>query len=188
MLAALAILAGTAPSQAALAQTAEQRLPACLACHGADGASKLDGVPSLGAMPTDYVLTQLYMFREKMRIAAPMNALSEGLSDDDLRELGDAINKLPAPPPAGEALAVAERERGDALINRHHCNSCHGADLAGRDNIPRIAGQREDYLLKSLTDYKSGARRGYSAVMNEASQEIKPEDIPVLARFVAKFK
>lgn len=188
LFAVLAVLAGTAPLGATLAQTVEQRLPTCLACHGANGASKLPGVPSLGAMPSDYVLTQLYTFREKMRIAAPMNALAENLSDDDLRELGDAISKLPAPQPAGEALAAADQEHGNALVGRYHCNSCHGADLAGHDNIPRIAGQREDYLLKSLTDYKSGARPGYSPAMSEASKEIKPEDIPVLARFVASLK
>lgn len=185
---ALAALTGCVTARSALAQTAEQRLPTCLACHGQNGASKLPGVPSLGAMPADYVLTQLYMFREKMRIAAPMNALAEKLTDDDLRDLGDAINKLPAPQPVGEAMAAADMERGTALIGRYHCNSCHGADLAGHDNIPRIAGQREDYLLRSLTDYKSGARPGYSPAMSEASKEIKPEDIPFLARFVASFR
>lgn len=188
LFAVLAVLAGSAATQATFAQTVEQRLPACLACHGVNGVSKLPGVPSLGAMPADYVLTQLYTFREKMRIAAPMNALAEPLSDDDLRELGDAISKLPAPQPVGEALTVADQEHGNALVGRYHCNSCHGADLAGHDNIPRIAGQREDYLLKSLTEYKSGARPGYSPAMSEASKEIKPEDIPVLARFVANFR
>jgi cytochrome c553 len=188
LFAVLAVLAGTTSLQVTLAQTTEQRLLTCLACHGASGASKLPGVPSLGAMPADYVLTQLYMFREKMRVAAPMNALAEKLSDDDLRDLGDAVNKLPAPQPAGEALAAADQDHGNALVGRYHCNSCHGADLAGHDNIPRIAGQREDYLLKSLTDYKSGARPGYSPAMSEASKEIKPEDIPVLARFVASLR
>jgi len=185
---ALALLTASAPQQAASAQTTGQKLPACLACHGANGMANLPGVPSLGAMPSDYVLTQLYMFREKMRVAAPMNALAEPLSDDDLRELGDAINKLPAPQPAGEALAAEEVDHGNTLVARYHCNSCHGADLAGHDNIPRIAGQREDYLLKSLTAYKSGARPGYSPAMSEASKEIKDEDIPVLTRFVANYK
>ena len=160
----------------------------CLACHGANGTAKLPGVPSLGAMASDYVVTQLYMFREKMRIVPPMNTLAEPLTDDDLRDLGDAISKLPPPQPAGEVLAAADLDHGNALVNRYHCNSCHGADLAGHDNIPRIAGQREEYLLRSLTDYKSGARRGYSPAMSEASKEIKPEDIPVLAQFVSRYK
>ena len=119
-LAALTVLAITAAVPAASAQTAEQRLPACLACHGTNGTAKLPGVPSLGAMPADYVLTQLYMFREKMRIAAPMNALAEPLSDDDLRELGDAISKLPPPQPAGQALAAADADHGSALVAMSH--------------------------------------------------------------------
>lgn len=139
-------------------------------------------------MPSDYVLTQLYLVRKKMRVAAPMNALAEPLSDDDLRDLGDAISKLPSPRPAGEALAAADQGHGNGLVSRYHCNSCHGADLAGHDNIPRIAGQHEDYLLKSLTAYKSGARPGYGPAMSEASKEIKDEDIPVLARFVSRQK
>ena len=186
--AALAVLLASAASHGASAETAEARLSTCLACHGANGVAKLPGVPSLGAMPSDYVLTQLYMFREKMRVAAPMNALAEPLSDDDLRDLGDAINKLPAPQPAGEALAAADQEHASALVTRYHCNSCHGADLAGHDNIPRIAGQREEYLLKSLAAYKSGARPGYSPAMSEVSKEIRDEDIPVLARYVSRQK
>ena len=140
----------------------------CLACHGASGTSSTEKVPSLGAMPVNYVLTQLYLFRAGIRQAEPMNAMAEGLTDDDLRTLGDAMNKLSPPEPAA-ALPEAERASSQALIERYHCNSCHGPDLAGQATIPRIAGQREDYLLQSLTGYKSNARKGYSPAMNEAA-------------------
>ncbi len=184
MVAVLMAAPGWAP---AWGQMAEQRLPVCLACHGPAGTSKIEGVPSLGAMPTTYVLTQLYMFRENMRVAAPMNTMAAGLSDDDLRTLGDTIAKLPAPQPE-PALAAADGEHGQALVSRYHCNSCHGADLGGRDSIPRIAGQRQEYLLKSLTEYKSNARPGYSPAMSEVAQELKAEDIPVLAQYVAQYR
>ena len=170
----------------AWAQTADQRVPVCLACHGANGASQSEGVPSLGAMPTNYLITQLYMFRENMRVAAPMNTMAAGLSDDDLQALGDTLTQLPPPRP-NEALPAADQEHGEGLISRYHCNSCHGADLAGHDSIPRIAGQREDYLLKSLAAYKDNSRPGYNPAMSEVAQEIKPDDIPVLARYVSSY-
>ena len=66
----------------------------------------------------------------------------------------------PATPRACSAAA--------ALITQHRCNSCHGLDLAGRENIPRIANQREDYLAKTLREYKTNARRGYDGAMAEA--------------------
>jgi cytochrome c553 len=178
--AVLTLLALSAP---ATAQPVAERLPTCLACHGATGTSTTDGVPSLGAMPVDYVLTQLYLFREKIRKVELMNAMAEGLSDDDLRALGDAIHALPAPEPA-PPLPEAERTAGQALVDRLRCNSCHGAKLEGQGTIPRIAGQRTDYLRAALTGYKDNSRRGYSAAMNEAAQELKPADIELLSRYV----
>lgn len=87
------------------------------------------------------------------------------------------------PPPA--AVVEPAGEHASALIAQYRCNSCHGADLHGGGQIPRLAGQREEYLAKTLADYKSNARPGYEPAMNEASQEIKPADIPILAHTLA---
>lgn len=171
----------------AVAQTATDRLPVCLACHGQTGTSMLPNVPSLGAMPVNYTLTQLYLFREKLRLADPMNAMAQGLTDADLRSLAATFNAMPGPTPAAE-LSVADREVGQALVEKYHCNSCHMPNLAGQQTIPHIAGQRVDYIQRALVAYKSNARKGYSPAMNEASQEIADEDIPVLARYVASFQ
>ena len=51
--------------------------------------------------------------------------------------------------------------------------------------MPRLADQREDYLLKTLEDYKSGARHGYDATMAEVLQPIDENDLSVLAYFLA---
>ena len=168
----------------ASAQTVAERLPTCLACHGENGASATETVPSLGAMPVNYVLTQLFLFRGRQRSADPMNDMAAGLSDDDLRSLGGIFNKMPAPPPTVE-LSAAESEAGQALIEKHHCNSCHGPALAGQQTIPHIAGQHEEYVRQALIAYKTDARKGYSPAMNEVSQEITDDEIPLLARYVA---
>ncbi|MER2268350.1 c-type cytochrome [Methylobacterium oxalidis] len=174
----------TVGSGSAGAETVAERLPACLACHGESGTSANAGVPSLGGMPADYVLTQLYLFREKQRVADPMNAMAEGLSDDDLRALGEAMAKLPPPKPAGEADA-SRMAAAQPLIAKHQCGSCHGADLAGREQIPRIGAQREDYLLATLRAYKSNARAGYDPAMNEVAQGLSDAEIVELAYAVA---
>jgi cytochrome c553 len=171
----------------AFAQTPQERLPTCLACHGATGTSETDGVPSLGGQPADYLLVQLVLFREKQRVADPMNAMAEGISDDDLRALADAAAKLPAPKAAAAAADASLAAEGRDLVTKYRCNSCHGAGLAGEGQIPRLAGQREDYLAKSLTGYKSNSRSGYDPAMNEVAQEIKAEDIPVLAKYLSTY-
>ncbi len=75
--------------------------------------------------------------------------------------------------------------RGRILADQNHCNVCHRADFSGQDNVPRLADQREDYLLKSLKDYKSGARHGYDATMAEVLQAVHVNDLGELAYFLA---
>ena len=81
----------------ASADTLEARLAPCLACHGAKGQSAIPEVPSLGGLPAFYLTIQLFMFREKLRVVEPMNQMTQGLSDDDLRNMADFIAKLPPP-------------------------------------------------------------------------------------------
>ncbi len=169
------------------AQPATEQLSICLSCHGENGTSQAEHVPSLGAQKSDYVVAQLLMFREKQRIAPPMNDMAANLSDDDLQSLAEAISKLPAPETSAPIEAKAAEE-ARALIARYRCGSCHGADLAGQGQIPRVAGQREDYLTAALEGYKSNARPGYEPAMNEVSRDIKDEHIPVLARYLAQYR
>jgi cytochrome c553 len=183
-----ALLIVAALASPAYAQTPAERLPVCLACHGATGTSQIEGIPSLGGMPSEYVVTQLYLFREKIRVVEAMNAMAATLVDDDLQAMGDLIAKLPPPKPAGEPLDAASIDQAQTLASRYHCNSCHGATFSGHDQIPHLAGQNEDYLLKSLTQYKSGARPGYDPAMNEAMQEVRETDIPLLAKFLSRYR
>lgn len=113
-----------------LAATFEERLAACLACHGQKGQSTLPGIPSLGAQPAFYLSVQLYMFRERMRSNEPMTAMMKGLSDDELRRMAAAISKLPPPQPPGETPDPARLERARMLIQQHRCNFCHNQDFS----------------------------------------------------------
>ncbi len=185
--AAVAALGILAAAPAAAEELAE-RLAPCLACHGENGQSQTPEVPSLGAQTAPYTLIQLYLFREKQRVFDVMNEMAKGLSDDDLRSVADFIAKLPAPQPPAEAGDAARLERGRSLVQRNHCNVCHRVDLSGQENVPRLAGQREDYLVKTLRDYKSRARIGYDASMAEVLQPISDEEIPDLAYAVARWK
>jgi cytochrome c553 len=166
---AMILAAGVWPCAAA---PPPERLEPCLACHGADGQSETPEVPSLGAQPSQYTLIQLFMFREGLRVAEPMNTMIKGWSDSDLQQAADFIAALPPPKPPADPGDPARIEQARALISQNHCNICHRPDFSGQENVPRLADQREDYLLKTLRDYKSGARRGYDATMAEVLQPI----------------
>jgi cytochrome c553 len=170
------------------AATIEERLALCLACHGERGQSALPEVPSLGAQPAFYVMIQLYMFRERMRVVEPMNEVTNGLNDDEIRHIAEVIAKLPPPLPAAEPPEAAKLERARALIQQHRCNFCHNPDFSGEQNVPRLAGQREDYLVKALREYKGNARRAYDASMADVVYALTDADILDLAHFLAHFR
>jgi cytochrome c553 len=181
------VLVVLAPLSAAAA-TLEERLAPCLACHGATGQSATPEVPSLGAQPAFYVTIQLFMFRERMRVVEPMNEMTRGLSDEDLRRMAEAIAQLPPPPPATTPPDPARIERASALIQQHRCNFCHTQDFSGAQNVPRLAGQREDYLVKALREYKSNTRRAYDPAMADVMYPVTDADILDLAHFLAHWR
>jgi cytochrome c553 len=183
---ALALILFAAWTSCASAESLQDRMTPCLACHGERGQSAMLEVPSLGAQTAPYLLIQLFMFREKLRQHEIMNEAVKGFSDDDLRTFADALAKLPPPLPAGEAIDAARMARGQALVQRYRCNVCHTPDLAGREAVPRIAGQREDFLIKTLREYKTNQRPGYEASMGDVMQPIPDADIPDLAYFSAR--
>ena len=77
-------------------------------------------------------------------------------------------------------------ERAKALVAQNRCNICHTASFAGQDNVPNIADQREDYLVKALRGYKDNSRHGYDATMAEVMQPISDEQILDLAYYIAR--
>ncbi len=172
----------------ACAQSLQEHMSTCFACHGEKGQSQLPEVPSLGAQPAFYTLVELVMFRDKLRITEPMNEMTKGLSDDDLRAVSDIIAKLPPPKPVSDTPDPARMDKGRALAQQNRCNFCHQSNFQGLDNVPRLAGQREDYLLKSLRAYKDNSRRGYDAQMSEVVYAMKDEDFVDLAYFLARVK
>jgi cytochrome c553 len=186
LVAALALIgAGIGPLYA---ETMAEHTAPCLACHGDKGQSETPEIPSLGGQPAPYLLIQLYLFREKQRVVEIMNDMTKTFTDDDLRTFSDFIAKLPPPQPPKDMPDAARMQNGRVLITQNRCNSCHNLDLSGRENIPRIADQREDYLVKTLREYKSNTRHGYDGVMAEALAPISDVQILDLAYFIARFR
>jgi cytochrome c553 len=167
--------------------TYDEKLATCLACHGEKGVSETSEVPSLAGMPADFTLIQLFLFRQNTRKIEIMNDLAKDMTDDDLRKFSDYFAKL-APPKASEAADPAIAARAQAAAAKNHCGSCHNPDFSGRAQMPRLAAQREDYLLKALRDYKAGKRPGYDATMDEVMRPVTDADIVDLSHYLARLK
>ena len=79
-------------------------------------------------------------------------------------------------------------QRAAALAQQHRCNLCHSSDFSGRDNVPRIANQREDYLAKTMREYKDNSRHGYDGTMAEVLNPVTDVQISDLAYYIARVR
>lgn len=81
-------------------------------------------------------------------------------------------------PLAAEAKGNAERGKAKA---GQVCVACHGAEgnKPSTPDQPILAGQHEDYLVKALTDYKTGART--NPIMKGFAATLSKQDIEDLA-------
>jgi cytochrome c553 len=178
----LAVVAMAAPG---IAQPLEERVKLCHACHGPAGQSVLPDTPSLGGQPSFFVVAQLFLFRDGRRNNAPMVEAAKGLTNDDLRAFAGYISRLPPPAPPPDPPDAARFARGQAVTRQHPCGVCHNPDFSGREQMPRLANQREDYLLKAMREYKSGSRIGYAGAMATELQRLSEDDLQDVAHFFA---
>ena len=166
----------------------EKQAEVCYTCHGKSGTSQTALTPSLGGQPPFFIVAQLFLFREARRnkTATPMDALAKPLKDDDLRSLAALFSKQAPPKPPAQGRDEARYARGRAIVAQRNCGTCHNPDFSGREQMPRLAGQREDYLLKALRDYRKGDRIGYgNAVMPETVAELADGDLADVAHYLA---
>jgi cytochrome c553 len=90
-----------------------------------------------------------------------------------------------------EAKGNAEKGKAKAaqkMGGQQPCAECHGAngDKPTEADRPILASQYADYLIKALSDYKSGKRK--SAVMNGVAADLSKQDIEDLAAWFSSQK
>jgi cytochrome c553 len=168
----------------------------CFLCHGADGIATKNGlatdknVPDLAAQPDLFLQFQLVYFRKTVRKSQIMNAMAQSLSNEDVRDIGAYFASLPPPaPPLPPDPAPDQTALGINVARAVHCTNCHGDNYEGVDNIPRLAGQREDYIYKALHDFKSGARTAVGvAGMADVVYPLGDSEMQALAHYLSRLR
>jgi cytochrome c553 len=116
-----------------------------------------------------------------------MNQFAQGLPDRDIEDLAAFFASLPPGPPDDRpARDQALFDRGRALSVRMNCGVCHLQDYRGRNQVPRIAGQREEFLARTMADYRDGHRIGADPQMNGAVFGTSDADLAALAHYLSQ--
>lgn len=180
-LAAALHLAGNAAAQT---MPLAERIEQCGGCHGEDGNSRLEKIPSLAGQPEFFVMNQLVLMREGVRQIEAMAPFVKDLKDEDIFALAKHFAGLPAKK-SDEPVDPALVKRGQEVAVARRCASCHLPSLAGQEQMPRLAGQRIDYLVDSMTSYLDNSRTGADTAMTAAILGSSEADIVALAHYAA---
>lgn len=162
------------------------RLQACVACHGPQGNSQIPTMPSLAGQPPVFIENQLVLIREGLRDIPAMKGLLDGVPDGEIREIAKYFAaQRPAPPARTADPAIARR--GQELSARLLCASCHEADYRGREQIPRLAGQQEAFLLQSMKEFRDKPGPGRDTIMAATLRGLGDGELADLAHYLAYF-
>ena len=173
------------PAPAADLAAGKEKAEFCIGCHGENGISQTENVPSLAGQPDLFVQWQLVFFRSGTRKSEQMQPVVEQISNEDIRNLGAYFASLAPPKAPADANPDLSKKGAQAAAGRR-CALCHTDTYAGTKAVARVAAQREEYLLKALHDYKSGARSGGGmAAMAEVVYPLSEEEIEALAHYLA---
>jgi cytochrome c553 len=169
---------------AAHAQSIEQKAELCAACHGAAGVPTQKSFPVISGQQLGYLFVELRDFKSGARKNDLMTPIAQGLDQSDLLPLATYFSKETWPDlqqPGAPANVAAQAQRVNTSVV---CTSCHQQGFKGDGTQPRLAGQSRDYLAKTMTDFRTGARAN-NPTMTTFMKGISDADIAALANYLA---
>ncbi len=187
----LAGMAGAAgPSAADLARAEELVQGQCFVCHGADGESSSPVFPRLAGQHASYTARQLADYQSGRRKSSAMQPMVADLKAADFLALGHYFERKPTQVHAVDdpALAQAGRalfEQGATARGVPACTSCHGANGAGTEQLPRLAGQHAQYTEKQLKAFHQRERTNDNAVMHAVASQLTALEIKAVAAYIS---
>src|SRR5450759_5962052 len=164
----------------------KEKAEMCTGCHGDGGISQTENIPSLAGQPDQFIQWQLVFFRGGARKNEQMQPIAEQIGNEDVRTLGAYFASLKPPKASAPDDNPDLSKKGAQAAAGRRCASCHTDTYAGTKAVARLAGQREEYLVKALHDYKSGVRSGGAgAAMTDVAYPLSDEEIAALAHYLA---
>jgi cytochrome c553 len=181
---ALGLLFALLPAAHADLAAGKRKAEACTACHGADGNPAVGQFPVLAGQTARYLYLQLKDFKEGRRSEPTMAPTVAKLSTQDMLDLAEYFAAQKPKPiafrPDAERVARGKKKAEEVL-----CTMCHLGGLSGQNEIPRVAGQHPEYVIKQLKAFKARTRTNDAGSMTSVAQTITEQDIEDLAHYIS---
>ncbi len=134
-------------------ETGQKLAVVCGQCHGADGNSKMPGVPSLAGQQPRYFATAVHEYLDGSRgTPSPMHMLVRDMRAVEVDSVALYFaSQTPAQRPPADFGDPAQGEPHTVL-----CSGCHGLLGVSSDSAtPSLAGQDPEYLVNAIKAYRN---------------------------------
>src|SRR5215468_3818090 len=179
------IILGTLLSAAsAFAQSVAEKVEVCAGCHGLDGKPTDKAIPIIWGQQLGYIYIQLRDFKRGDRKNESMQPIVSSFEKQDMLAIAEYFAQKPWPN-LGQPRSPKDVARR-ALSAEHSvgCTGCHLEQFQGAGTVPRLAGQSEEYLAKTIADFRTRAR-GNNPGMTDLMRATSPDDLAALAEYLA---
>ena len=183
---ALLLLAGLAGIRAGEAQTIEQKVAVCQACHVTGTLQSTSLIPNIWGQSEGYIYIQLRDFKSGARNApedAPMRGFVSTMSDADMLEIAKYASTQVWPKVQPISTDTALLEKGAYATTLIGCGGCHFNNWKGFSANPRIGDQSTAYLAATIRQFRSGSRAN-SPGMSDLARTLDEGDIDAVAAYL----
>lgn len=168
----------------ALAQNLAEKVEVCASCHGQDGKPVDKAIPIIWGQQAGYIYIQLRDFKRGDRKNEIMQPIVSSFEKAEMLAIAEYFAQKPWPN-LGQPRSAKDIARR-ALIAEHSvgCTGCHLEEFQGAGTVPRLAGQSQQYLAKTIDDFRTRARAnnpGMTDLMRATSQD----DLAALTEYLA---
>ena len=166
---------------------------ACLPCHGGGSAGPQTAptFPKLDGQHAAYLEKQLREYKSGKRKSDIMAPVFGALKKQQIPGLAAHFaSQTPARGAVENPELVARGkvlyEEGNRATGVPGCVGCHLPNGEGAQRYPRLAGQRQAYIVQQLMEFKKGARGNDRArVMRAVAGRLTDEEMRAVAEYVA---
>lgn len=172
----------------------------CNNCHGIDGISAGESMPSIAGLPETYLKDVMLESKSGERFSTTMGRLLKGYSDEQIAELAKLFAAKPWTPVAQE-LDAKKLRKGKFTVER--CQKCHGETGSGEqaktgkdkeeedeadEDTPRLDGQWAKYIELEILKYRDKEVKLSHKKMRNTCSKLEKDEVSAIAQYYASQK